>query len=87
MAQVAFIADTSVFARLHQPAVVAEFAPLVATGKIAMCPPVAFELGYAARSRDDFDALTSRLSSFPWLVVTDADHRVGCAQGISRLIR
>ncbi len=40
-----------------------------------MCAPVAFELGYSARTRDDFVALTDRLLAFTSVPVTDADHR------------
>jgi len=36
---------------------------------------VAFEVGYSARNRADYVALTDRLASFPSLAVTDADHR------------
>ncbi len=40
-----------------------------------MCQPVAFELGYSARSRDDYQQLTERLRAFAAVPVTDADHR------------
>lgn len=75
MAAIDYVADTSVFARLGKPPVAAQFAPLAATGKVAICPPVAFEIGYSARNRDDYEAVADRLASFPSLVVTDADHR------------
>jgi predicted nucleic acid-binding protein len=75
MASVEFIADTSVFARLTKPVVAAKFSPLVATARVAICAPVAFELGFSARNRDDYVASSERLAAFPSLPVTDADHR------------
>jgi predicted nucleic acid-binding protein len=77
MPSVEFVVDTSVFARLTKPVVVARFAPLAATARVAICAPVAFEVGYSARSHDDYVAITDRLASFPSLPVTDADHRRG----------
>ena len=70
-----YLAATSVFARLSQPAVAAEFAPLAATGRVALCAPVAFEIGYSARNADDYQALALRLDAFPLVPVNDADHR------------
>jgi len=75
MASVDYVADTSVFARLTKPAVAAAFAPLAAAGTVAICSPIAFEIGYSARNLDDYRAVTERLTSFPSLAVTDADHR------------
>ncbi len=75
MARTRYLADTSVFGRLSKPAVVAAFAPLAAAGLVGLCAPVAFELGYSARNPDDYDALAERLSSFPSVPTTDADHR------------
>lgn len=75
MGSVQFIADTSVFARLAKPVVAARFAPLAATASVAICGPIAFEIGYSARGRDDYVAITDRLAAFPSLPVTDADHR------------
>ena len=74
MAPVRYLADTSVFARLAKPSVAAAFAPLVAEGRVAVCAPVAFELGYAARDPGDYQALEDRLASFPPAPITDADH-------------
>ncbi|HTJ77222.1 MAG TPA: PIN domain nuclease [Acidimicrobiales bacterium] len=75
MARTRYLADTSVFARLTKPAVAAAFSPLAAEGLVALSAPVAFELGYAARSPSDFRALSDRLGSFPPVPTTDADHR------------
>lgn len=70
-----YLADTSVFARLVKPEVAAVFAPLAANGHVAVCAPVIFELGYAARSPSDYRELTDRLLAFPPVPTTDADHR------------
>ncbi len=75
MASVEYLVDTSVFARLTKPVVVARFAPLAAAARVAICAPVAFEVGHSARNRADYVALTDRLASFASLAVTDADHR------------
>lgn len=75
MARTRYLADTSVFARLSKPNVAVAFSPLAAVGQVGLCAPVAFELGYSARSPDDFRALGDGLSSFPQVPTTDADHR------------
>ena len=78
MARTRYLADTSVFARLTKPSVMAAFAPLAAGGQVALCSPVMFELGYSARNPNDYRELVDRLSSFPPVPVTDADHRRAC---------
>lgn len=70
-----YLADTSVFARLTKPAVSAAFAPLVAGGRVVLCAPVVFEIGYAAQSPADYRELEQRLLTFPSVPVTEADHR------------
>ncbi len=70
-----YLADTSVFARLSKPVVAAAFAPRAAAGRVGLCAPVAFELGYSARSYDDYLAVMGRLGAFPWVPLSDADHR------------
>jgi predicted nucleic acid-binding protein len=86
MRAVEFGADTSVFARLNKPVVAARFASLAATARVAICAPVAFEIGYLARGNEDYVAITDRLASFPSLPMTDADHRraleVRCALAV-----
>ena len=67
--------DTSVFARLSKPAIAAAAAPLIAEGHVALCTPVAFELGFSARNAADHEALMSRLAAFESVPVTDGDHR------------
>lgn len=73
MARTRYLADTSAFSRLVKPVVAAAFAPLAAEGAVAVCGPVAFELGYSARSPSDYRELTERLASFPAVPTTDAD--------------
>lgn len=75
MARLRYLVDTSVFARLSKLAVAAAFAPLAAEGKVGLCAPVAFELGYSARSHADYLALTERLGAFATVPVTEADQR------------
>ena len=75
MARLHYLADTSVFARLTRPAVAAAFAPHAAEGRIALCSPVAFELGYSARNHADYLELSDRLLSFTPVPTTDADHQ------------
>lgn len=75
MARVQYLADTSVFARLSKPAVSAAFAAMAAEGRVGICDPVAFELGYSARNHNDYVALTGRLLAFASIPITDADHR------------
>jgi predicted nucleic acid-binding protein len=67
--------DTSVLSRLSRQAVAAVFGLLAAQGRITVCAPVAFELGYAARSPADYRALAERLLDYPTAPTTDADHR------------
>ena len=75
MARASYLVDTSVFARLAKPSVAAALAPLVAEGQVALCAPVAFELGFTARNPADYKEVADRLSSFSPVPTTDADHR------------
>ncbi len=77
MARAVYLADTSAFARLGKPHVAAAIAPLVAEGRIALCAPVAFELGFSARSAADHDAVMSRIDAFESVPTTEGDHRRG----------
>jgi predicted nucleic acid-binding protein len=74
VARASLLADTSVFARLGKPDVAAAFAPLVARGEVAMCAPVAFELGFSARSLGDHRMITERLAAFDAVPVGNGDH-------------
>jgi predicted nucleic acid-binding protein len=75
VARLRYLVDTSVFARLSKPAVAAAFAPHAASGRVALCAPVAFELGYSARNHADYVALTDRLAAFAPAPLADGDHR------------
>ena len=70
-----YLVDTSAFARLSQPRVGAAFAPLAAAGRIAVCAPVAFELGFTARNAAEHADIMSRLEAFEAAPVTEGDHR------------
>jgi predicted nucleic acid-binding protein len=93
VASTQYLADTSVFARLTKPGVTAAFAPLAAAGRVTLCPPVTFEVGFTARNQRDYEALVDRLFAFPSVQVTDADHRRAldvqahlCARGQHRAV-
>ena len=68
-----FLADTSVFSRLAKPAVAAAAAPLFAVGRVAICDPVIFELGYTARNKADYELIIARLATFDSIPVTSGD--------------
>ena len=70
-----YLVDTSAFARLSQPRVGAAFAPLAAAGRVAVCAPVAFELGFTARNAAEHADIMSRLEAFEAAPVTEGDHR------------
>lgn len=53
MARSPHLTDTSAFARLSKAHVAAAIAPLIADGRIALCTPIAFELGFSARTSSD----------------------------------
>lgn len=75
MARLEYLVDTSVLARLSKPVVTAVFAPLAAEGRVGLCAPVLFELGFSARNHDDYIALTDRLLAFAAVPTTEADQR------------
>ena len=84
MTLAAYLVDTSAFARLSQPRVSAAFAPLAAAGRVAMCAPVAFELGFTARGAAEHADIMHRLEAFETAPVAESDHRR--ALGIQRLL-
>lgn len=75
MARAVYLPDTSAFSRLGKPDVAAAIAPLVAEGRVALCAPVAFELGFSARSAADHGAVMSNIDAFESVPVTEGDHR------------
>ena len=75
MAFAAYLVDTSAFARLSQPRVSAAFAPMAAAGRVKICAPVAFELGFTARNAAEHAGIMHRLEAFETAPVTESDHR------------
>lgn len=75
VARAVYLADTSAFARLSKPNVASAIGPMIAEGKIAMCTPVAFELGFSARSGADYQAIMSRIDAFESAPATEGDHQ------------
>lgn len=75
VARATYLADTSAFTRIGKPHVAAAMAPLIADGRIALCRPVIFELGFSARSPKDHDALMSRIDAFELAPTTEGDLR------------
>ncbi len=75
MARATFLVDTSAFARLSKPSVSVALAPHIAQGRVAMCSPVAFELGFSARTVDDYRAVAGGLAAFPHVPLTEGDHQ------------
>ena len=75
MPRTLYLADTSAFSRLEKPIVASAAAPLIAEGRIAICAPVTFELGFSAQSPADHQELMDVLAAFPHAPTTDADHR------------
>jgi predicted nucleic acid-binding protein len=77
MAAVAsYLADTSALARLHHAPVAAVLGPLIAAGVVATCGVIEFELGWATRSRAEFDQLRAdRDVGYEWLATHDEDWR------------
>ena len=75
MATTTHLADTSVLTRIAKPVVRASMTPMLTQGRIALCSPVTFELGFTAQSAEDYELLMDRLSGFDMAPVTEGDHR------------
>jgi predicted nucleic acid-binding protein len=78
MAAVAtYIADTSALARLRHALVASVLGPMIEAGLVATCGVIEFELGWAARSADEFDEVRAdRGAGYEWLATHDEDwHR------------
>lgn len=75
MPRTLYLADTSALSRLSKPIVASTAAPLIAEGRIAVCAPVAFELGFSAQRPADHRELMEVLAAFSHIPTTDADHR------------
>jgi predicted nucleic acid-binding protein len=71
-----YLADTSALARLRHPGVAAVLAPLIESGVVATCGVIEFELGWATRSRAEFEEVrTDRDAGYEWLATHDEDWR------------
>jgi predicted nucleic acid-binding protein len=70
-----YLVDTSVLARLSKPNVALAFSPFASSGQVGICAPVAFEIGFSARTHADYVSVADRLFAFTQIPVTDADHR------------
>lgn len=71
MAIAQFLADKSVLARTHQPAVLGVVGPLVRSGLIATCGIVESEMLFSARNLAEHDETRRRLRAFEWLTTPD----------------
>jgi predicted nucleic acid-binding protein len=71
------LADTSALARLRRPAVASALGPMIEAGLVATCGVIEFELGWAARTADEFDEIRAdRQAGYEWLATHDEDwHR------------
>jgi predicted nucleic acid-binding protein len=76
------LADTSALARLRHGAVASVLGPLIEAGLIATCGVIEFELGWAARTADEFDEVRAdRQAGYEWLATHDEDwHRALAVQ-------
>lgn len=79
-----YLADTSVFTRLREPAVRAALDPLVEHGEVARAGISDLEIGYSARDGREWNRLMEALDAFE-LVETTADH-VRRARQVQRLL-
>lgn len=73
MAVARFIADKSVYARLHQPAVFDRFWPLTERGLVATCTLVDLEILYSARSKAEYDEVLAERAGFERLDIGQQD--------------
>ena len=75
VARATYLADTSAFTRIAKPQVAAAIAPLIAEGRVALCAPVTFELGFSARNSSDHRAIMSRIEAFESAPTTEGDQQ------------
>jgi hypothetical protein len=60
-----------VLARLYHPEVAAVPAPLIESGAVVTCGDIEFELGWATRSRAEFDQVRAdRDAGYEWMAPT-----------------
>lgn len=67
-----YLLDTSVLARMNQPAVAAPVVPLIQAGLVATCAVLDMEALYGARSAADYEAIrTDRRRAYEYLPAHD----------------
>jgi predicted nucleic acid-binding protein len=66
-----YLADTSVWARLGQPAVRAALAPHVDRGLVGTCPIIDLEILYSARTGAEHDHFRAQRTAFEYFPLTD----------------
>jgi predicted nucleic acid-binding protein len=71
-----YLADTSAWHRSE--AAFGRWADLVSQGDLAICTPVALELGFSARGTQDFASLQGLLRSLPTLPLDEAASAEAC---------
>ncbi|WP_419551668.1 hypothetical protein [Candidatus Poriferisodalis sp.] len=64
VARATHLADTSAFGRFQRPQVREAAIPMVASGRVALCAPVIFELGFSARNAAEYDEIMMRAADF-----------------------
>ena len=68
------LADTSALARLRHSPVASVLGPLIEAGLVGTCGVIEFELGWAARTADEFDEIRAdRQAGYEWLATHDED--------------
>jgi predicted nucleic acid-binding protein len=71
MAVTQYLVDKSVWARMHQPDVLAEMMPLIERGIVATCAIVDLEILYSARNRLEYQEMAVERQALEWLPMTD----------------
>ncbi len=71
MAVARYLPDTSVWARLGQPAVRAALAPHVDRGLIGTCPVIDLEILFSARTGTEHDHFRAQRDAFEYFPMTD----------------
>ena len=73
VARATHLADTSAFGRFQRPEVREAALPMVASGQVALCAPVIYELGFSARNAADYDEIMTRTAAFEVAPTSDGD--------------
>lgn len=82
MARATHLADTSAFGRFDHAGVRESALPLIASGQVALCGPVIYELGFSARNAADYDEIMMRTDAFDVVPTSDGD--MGRALAVQR---